>query len=312
MRIPLDHVPLHTTLHFFPPPSYLAQPYLAAIAAHHGVHADVANLYEQCAQPPLDLVEQPLPPNGNEPAARFDLRAAVTQMQLDRSKVASRCDVIQPDDVPSVGGLELADVVRRMEATSFADAFVAPRAWARMEVADIDRLSPSSDDQNMPGILVKPDVQDLYPALGAGAYANTADMSGTLLHLAGGALPPLGTLQLAQTAYVRSVLPVLDDIVTLSQRLLPDGSLFLETIPVVKSIVLADDAMEAAHNAAIAAGENPMNRRGRVVRITSFIGGRAYERWLGGLAVEALEGARRMGLVWETEGVSGGVDSGRT
>lgn len=116
-------MPLQTILHFKPAPSYLAQPYLAAIAKHHGVRSPVA-LRQQPYNP--DLVDLPLPPNGNEPAELFDLRAAITQLQLDRGAV-------EEDSGDVIG--DLASLELRLENMSFVDAFVTQRDWGRLEVS---------------------------------------------------------------------------------------------------------------------------------------------------------------------------------
>lgn len=71
-------------------------------------------------------MDQPLPPNGNEPAEVFDLRAAITQLQLDRG-------VAKEDSGEDVG--DLASLEQRFENMSFADAFVAQRDWGRLEVS---------------------------------------------------------------------------------------------------------------------------------------------------------------------------------
>lgn len=126
-RIPLQTLPLQTILHFMSPPSYLAIPYLSAIAKQHGVERDVSKLKRQQPLHP-DLIDRPLPPNGNEPAEIFDLRASITQMQLDRS--------LSIDGASE--GIALADsmssLATRLEAISFADAFVSQRDWGRLEV----------------------------------------------------------------------------------------------------------------------------------------------------------------------------------
>lgn len=73
-----------------------------------------------------DLVDQPLPPNGNEPAENFDLRAAITQLQLDRGAA---------EEEAGHGVGDLASLALRLENLSFADAFVAQRDWGRLEVS---------------------------------------------------------------------------------------------------------------------------------------------------------------------------------
>lgn len=125
--VPTNTLPLQTVLHFQPPASYLAQAYLAAIAERHSIMVDVDAVYagSVCCGP--DVVEGPLPPNGNEPAKHFDLRAAITQMQLDREARPGRRQEVQIHD--------MVDLFVQLEALSVADAFVAPTAWEMMEVS---------------------------------------------------------------------------------------------------------------------------------------------------------------------------------
>ncbi|KAL1413540.1 hypothetical protein Q8F55_001314 [Vanrija albida] len=272
-RVPRDSLPLQTTLHFRPPPAYLAQPYLAAVAAVHGVETDIARLYERASAPSRpELVEQPLPPNGNEPDAQFDLRAALTQLQLDRAALG----LADSDEAEAVG--ELEGLRRRLDAASFADAYIAPRAWARIEVLEVDRLAPGVDDEQGIAQLLKPDVQELFPTLAA--YDRSEDIASALVSFAGGLCAPLGNLQARQTAYIRSLLPVLDPIVPLSARLLPDATLFLETVPFVRAVVEADDVLEEEDRVARESGETRVNRRtGRAIRITGTLE-KGYARWL--------------------------------
>lgn len=127
--IPINSLPLQTILHFQPPPSYVAQAYLGAIAQRHGVSVDITQLYADCTRAPYDLVAQPLPPNGNEPLELFDLRAAINQMQAHRGHASDR-----QDHRRSHMCTDLVDLVRQIETLSFADARVAPRGWELMEV----------------------------------------------------------------------------------------------------------------------------------------------------------------------------------
>ncbi|WOO77045.1 Telomere length regulation protein elg1 [Vanrija pseudolonga] len=271
-RVPRDSLPLQTTLHFRPPAADLAQAYLAAVASVHRVESDIGRLYERSLKPSQPgLVDQPLPPNGNEPSAQFDLRAALTQLQLDRSAPAE----LSVDEAQLVG--ELDALLLRLDTTSFADAYVAPRAWARMEIHEVDRLAPGMDDEQGIAQLLKPDVQELYPTLAP--YDRAGDIASALASLAGGWGAPLGDLQTRQTAYIRSLLPVLDPIVPLSARLLPDATLFLETMPFVGAVVAADDMLEAEDLAARESGETRVNRRtGRAIRITGVMEGMIHRR----------------------------------
>lgn len=64
----------------------------------------------------------------------FDLRAAITQMQLDRARSPLRV-IDQFDGINESSPVdELAQLVRRLDVLSFTDAFVAPPMWARIEV----------------------------------------------------------------------------------------------------------------------------------------------------------------------------------
>lgn len=87
---------------------------------------------------------------------------------------------------------------------------------------------------------------------------------------------------------------MLDPIVPLSARLLPDATLFLETMPFVRAVVAADDVLEAEDRAARESGETRVNRRtGRAIRITGVMEG--YARYLS-MAPDVLAVARRTPL----------------
>lgn len=93
-----------------------------------------------------------------------------------------------------------------------------------------------------------------------------------------------------RTQYVRHVLPLLDELVTLLGRLLPHPSLFLEMIPFTRTVVRADDLLVIEDSQASNEGAPRINRRtGRLMRT-----GR-YERWLE-LPEEILDVARYGGL----------------
>ncbi|KLT39860.1 hypothetical protein CC85DRAFT_250491 [Cutaneotrichosporon oleaginosum] len=293
--IPTDILPLQVILHFRAAPSYLVQPYLASIARRHGLACDVPRLFQDCSRPCLtDLLEQPLPPNGNEPEERFDLRAALMQMQLDRQFSCARRRRHDGVDKRSLG--EIGTLTRQLDAESYADTFVAPRPWARLEVCEGDRFMPSGDDQDGIRLVCKPDVQDLYPELAA--YSASEEMAEALVECAGGSLSRASRrLHYDQTTYVRGLLPFLDPLVPLSARLLPHPSLFLDVVPIVRSMVLVDDAFEMADRAAAENGEARINpRTGRAMRT------QGYERWLD-LGLEARMAAVEAGLgftdTWE-------------
>jgi len=74
------------------------------------------------------LIEQPLPPNGNEPLPSFDLRRALMQIQMDRG----RFEAVSPlPDQPQ----DLTEAFTAIDNASWADAHVHPRPSALMEVS---------------------------------------------------------------------------------------------------------------------------------------------------------------------------------
>ena len=130
--MPRDQLPLQATLHFQPPPSHLAIPYLETIALREGSRQpiDAVDLYNRCSECSSDLIDTPLAPNGNEPVRRFDLRRAITQMQLERSAPPVRQN--GEDNCQ----LSFREACRGLDIISFSDAHVSPRAWARMDVSE--------------------------------------------------------------------------------------------------------------------------------------------------------------------------------
>ena len=131
-RIPRDSLPLQTILHFRPPPSHLAIPYLETIALHENIRTAKlgARLYRGATSLPPPLIEQPLPPNGNEPLPSFDLRRALTQMQMDRG----RFEAVSPlPDKPQ----DLTEAFTAIDNASWADTYVHPRPSALMEVSPL-------------------------------------------------------------------------------------------------------------------------------------------------------------------------------
>jgi hypothetical protein len=109
-------------------------PYLEAVARHQGISVAGygASVFRQCiGRPPL-TIEQPLPPNGNEPLPTADLRRALTQMQLDRG-LADR--VLTPQRMP----LDFLKATVAIENASWADAYIAPRDAALLEVSFLAR-----------------------------------------------------------------------------------------------------------------------------------------------------------------------------
>jgi hypothetical protein len=99
---------------------------------------------------------------------------------------------------------------------------------------------------------------------------------------------------IGSASYMPSTLSFLDELVTLESYLLPTPCLFLDYVPYIRRMVLADDILEAADLAAAATGDERMNRRtGRPLRVTAVVPGRVdYVRYLD-LSGPALDDARR-------------------
>ncbi|ORY34106.1 hypothetical protein BCR39DRAFT_518512 [Naematelia encephala] len=292
-RIPVDQLPLQAILRFHPPPSYLAIPYLERIATRESITEPryAADLYESCMIKSSTDRDQPVVPNGNEGLLHFDLRRALMQMQLDRQ---SSCGL--PSTQTAVQETELGKLVRRLEIVSFADAFVAPRDWAKMDVTEIDRHESGADDELGVLALVKPELPDRICYLPAYDYSD--EMASTLIDMSGGYLPPIGDLHTARVQYIRSLLPMLDPLIPLSAHLFPHPSLFLDHLPIIRTIVEADDAMQAAEDAEVANGGNRVNKKtGRAIRISAagILGREKYERYFD-IPIGELEEFRRTKL----------------
>jgi len=144
------------------------------------------------------------------------------------------------------------------------------------------------------------------------AFDHAAEIATAVAELGGGHLDLSNTttgLQLAQTQYVRHILPALDEVVSLACRLLPHPTLFTETMPFLRIFVRTDDVLAEEDVAAQKAGMLRVNRwTGRMVR-----GGAAgYERRIV-MEEEGLAVVREGGLVWpETREEVGGDDGGGT
>ena len=119
---------MQAILHFHTPPSNLAIPFLGAVARQEGIvnFAVATELFHASVSRVTPSLDQPLPPNGNEPLPAFDLRKALSQMQLDRSS-GHAANPPSPPQEDSVFG--------SMEAASWADALVAPRSRSIMDVS---------------------------------------------------------------------------------------------------------------------------------------------------------------------------------
>jgi hypothetical protein len=195
----LDALPLQAILQFKPPPRHLAIAHLASLCAQLGLDPDenyLDGLYDRSIVKPPQSLQTPGPPNGNEWLPTFDLRRAITQLQLERG--------IPIDTVssPDRNTDDLAMALKRADAVSYTDAHLAERSWAMMEVSrpdihvpkadfqlsEIDRYEPTSDDQLGVKSLLKPELPDHIPTLPA--YDRTSEIATFLLDNVGGSLPP--------------------------------------------------------------------------------------------------------------------------
>jgi hypothetical protein len=128
----LDALPLQAILQFKPPPRNLAIAHLASLCAQLGLDHDehyLDGLYDRSIINPPQRLQTPGPPNGNEWLPAFDLRRAITQLQLERG--------IPIDTVssPDRNTDDLAMALKRADAVSYTDAHLAERSWAMMEVS---------------------------------------------------------------------------------------------------------------------------------------------------------------------------------
>jgi hypothetical protein len=100
-----------------------------------------------------------------------------------------------------------------------------------------------------------------------------------------------------RTQYMRSLLPLLDPLIPLGAPLLPSSCLFTDYLPIIRTIVIADDALQAADQAADARGEERINRKtGRPVRITDALKREEYRRYFAaaGVSIEGENVVRNM------------------
>lgn len=81
-----------------------------------------------------DHLDRPLPPNGSEPVPYFDLRQAITQLQLDRKPSVPLAPETEAksDIFDDLGALSKAFNYR-----SYADAWVDHRHWAKLDVSPV-------------------------------------------------------------------------------------------------------------------------------------------------------------------------------
>ncbi|WVO16311.1 hypothetical protein L204_103986 [Cryptococcus depauperatus] len=287
-KIPKFQLPVQAILEFQSPPSYFALPYLQAIINHETMSTTVGDrsqstqlnvqaIYENAIhQKPNDdvLGDQGRPPNGAERIPYFDMRQAITQLQLGVDvdiHINDSCLVTSRQGI----GDELEILCKKLEASSFVDAYVDMRDWVRRELFDIDRLSPTLDDERETSALLKEEMRHSYPILAA--CDRSEELASFVVDLAGGKIPSLMDLGLARTAYIRSTLPILDPIVPLSAPLLPHPSIFLYTLPIILTILSYDDYYQSLEQSAIQRGEERINTKtGKPVRGQTA----GYMRWL--------------------------------
>lgn len=129
--MPQDSLPLQAILHFQAPPSYIAIPYLERVARKQNIidPCYAADMYRRTTFLQPDLPDYALPPNGNEPLPHFDLRRALTQMQLEKSHA------VQSVDERSVIPAGFEDMVRRLEDISWIDARISPGSRITQDVS---------------------------------------------------------------------------------------------------------------------------------------------------------------------------------
>ena len=100
--------------------------------------------------------------------------------------------------------------------------------------------------------------------------------------------------------YMRSLLPLLDPLIPLSHPLLPSSCIFTDILSYIRSMVLADDILEAEYRAATERCDERINRKtGRPVRITDALKREEYPRYFA---------AHRVGPDGEEVARTAGVD----
>jgi len=131
----LSALPLQAILQFKPPSRESAIPHLTSLCDKLGLERDeayVAELYDRNVIQRPPVFSAPGPPNGNEWLPAFDLRRAITQLQLERG-------VPIPNTHGSDDDLkDLASATKRAEVISYTDAHLGQRPWATMEVSPLD------------------------------------------------------------------------------------------------------------------------------------------------------------------------------
>jgi hypothetical protein len=128
----LSALPLQAILQFNPPSREIAIPHLASLSDKLGLERDkayIADLYDRSVFRCPSILQTPGPPNGNEWLPSFDLRRAITQLQLERGVP------IRDTHMSSNGLSDLNSAVKRAEVLSYTDAHLDQRSWATMEVS---------------------------------------------------------------------------------------------------------------------------------------------------------------------------------
>lgn len=188
----LSALPLQAILQFKPPSRELAIPHLTSLCDKLRLERDehyVAELYDRNVIQCPPVLSAPGPPNGNEWLPAFDLRRAITQLQLERGVPIA--DIHGSNDDLT----DLTSATKRAELISYTDAHLSQRSWATMEVSfltwirlikqmsEVDRYQPTLDDQLGVRTLLKPELPDHIPILPA--YDRTTEISDFLLDKVG-------------------------------------------------------------------------------------------------------------------------------
>ncbi|KIR67242.1 hypothetical protein I314_02455 [Cryptococcus bacillisporus CA1873] len=266
--IPKAQLPLQAILQFHPIPSFIALPFLQAISSQE------SQLCRKPCSPCLETIfreaihqtsekdvlsDQCLPPNGHERIPFFDLRQAMVQLQLGltgqipQRSCAKKHETREEDKEKD----DLQLMAQKMEVISFSDAFINVRPRVLMELYDVDKLQPTSDEELEVAALLKPEMGETYPILAM--IDRSSEIADSLVQAVGGHLSPFGDLGLARAKYIRSVLSLLDPLTPLSEPLLPHSSLFIHTLPTIQNILSADDIFETLERQAVDKGDERIN-----------------------------------------------------
>lgn len=145
----LSALPLQAILQFNPPSRALAIPHLTSLCDKLGLQRDeayVADLYDRNVIQCPPMLSAPGPPNGNEWLPAFDLRRAITQLQLERGVPISNLHEVNDDHHQ-----DLESAVKRAEVISYTDSHLSQRTWATMEVSPLNAdVADQSDVRSRP------------------------------------------------------------------------------------------------------------------------------------------------------------------